>query len=476
MLCWRIIDSTGYIIAHVVRNQIIIMARAHPPGSDLRFERVAPIFALTFVDILGLTIILPLLHLYAIAFGASPLEIGMAAAAFPLAQLIGVPVMGALSDRFGRKPILLLSQITTCLSFVMLALANSLSLVILSRLFDGLFGANISTAQAAISDITRPEDRARGLGITGAAFGLGFMLGPAIAAIALSLSDDLGTPAWIAAAYSLLSIILTLTMFQETLPPEHRRTQIRGAFIGESLRVVSRPVIGVLLVLMFAQQVVFYGFESLLGVFALHRVGLLGEGVGYIFVLVGLILVYAQLRLIGRLSQRLGDARVAQFALVLVAVGLLLLATVPVQPHPLYARAIVESEIDSLAPSPTESIIGALAVDLPPDSARGIGGLLWLIAALIPVALGAGMIRPSLNSLMTRRVTASEYGGMLGISAAAVSAANAFAPLLGGLLFQTYGPSMPFLAGGLLMLALAALVPQRHPPPIGSYGTEQPGS
>ena len=106
--------------------------------SQLTFERVAPIFALTFVDILGLTIILPLLHLYAIAFGASPLEVGMAAAAFPLAQIVGVPIMGALSDRFGRKPLLLISQVTTCLSFVMLALANSLWLVILSRVAGAL--------------------------------------------------------------------------------------------------------------------------------------------------------------------------------------------------------------------------------------------------------------------------------------------------------------------------------------------------
>src|SRR5690606_30371630 len=119
------------------------------------FERVLPIFALTFVDVLGLTIILPLLHLYAAAFGASPLQIGLAAAAFPLAQLIGVPVMGALSDRYGRKPLLLISQVSTCASFIMLAAANSLELVILSRVIDGIFGANIATAQAAITDLDR---------------------------------------------------------------------------------------------------------------------------------------------------------------------------------------------------------------------------------------------------------------------------------------------------------------------------------
>ena len=120
-------------------------------SKKLDFNRVAPIFFLVLVDILGLTLILPLLHLYGAAYGASPLQIGMVAAAFPLAQLIGVPVMGALSDRFGRKPLLLISQISTCISFLMLAYANSLELVILSRLVDGIFGANLATAQAALS-------------------------------------------------------------------------------------------------------------------------------------------------------------------------------------------------------------------------------------------------------------------------------------------------------------------------------------
>ena len=130
-----------------------------PTGLDMR--RVTPIFLMVFVDMLGLTIVLPLLHLYAAAYGAGPLEVGIVVAAFPLAQLIGVPMMGALSDRYGRRPLLLISQVTTCISFIMLGLADSLTLIIISRLFDGLFGANIATAQAALSDITTsPTERA----------------------------------------------------------------------------------------------------------------------------------------------------------------------------------------------------------------------------------------------------------------------------------------------------------------------------
>src|SRR5215813_10883737 len=113
---------------------------------SLNFERVLPIFTLTFVDVLGLTVILPLLHLYAAAYGATPLQIGLVAAAFPLAQLVGVPIMGALSDRYGRKPLLLISQISTFIGFLMLASAHSLEMVLLSRVVDGLFGANLATA------------------------------------------------------------------------------------------------------------------------------------------------------------------------------------------------------------------------------------------------------------------------------------------------------------------------------------------
>lgn len=227
-------------------------------NTGLNFSRVMPIFVLTFVDVLGLTIILPLLHLYAAAFGASPLEIGLVAAAFPLSQLIGVPIMGALSDRYGRKPLLLISQITTCISFLMLAGANSLSMVILSRVVDGLFGANLSTAQAAITDLTDESNRAQGLGLTGAAFGLGFIIGPAIALFSLEVSDSLGTPALIAAAYSFVSILLTLFSFRETLPPERRGgTGKRLNVLTSSLNMMRRPQINWLLALMFMQQIVF---------------------------------------------------------------------------------------------------------------------------------------------------------------------------------------------------------------------------
>lgn len=422
----------------------------------LEFGRVLPIFALTFVDVLGLTVILPLLHLYAAAYGASPLQIGLVAAAFPLTQLVGVPIMGALSDRYGRKPLLLISQVSTFISFLMLAAANSLEMVILSRVVDGLFGANLATAQAAITDLTDESNRAQGLGLTGAAFGLGFILGPAIALGSLEFSNSLSIPALIAAAYSFASILLTLFGFRETLPPHQRRSGGfgRSVVLFPSLQMIRRPQINHLLLLMFAQQVVFFAFESLLGLFTLSRLGLLGQGNALIFIYVGFILVYVQVRLIGRWTRKFGERKLVFAALGLLAVGLLMIAATPNQPHPLYLERKVEASIRELAPTSTEALIGDIPITLPEDSQRGFGGVLWFLLAIIPVGIGSGLIRPALNSLMVQRVRRDESGAVLGVSASFVSLANAVAPLIGGLIFQASGAAAPFLVGGLVMAGL----------------------
>lgn len=437
----------------------------------LDYGRVLPIFALVFVDILGLTIILPLLHLYAVAYGASALEIGLVAAAFPLAQLIGVPVMGALSDRYGRKPLLLISQITTCLSFIMLGMANSLWMVVLSRLIDGLFGANIATAQAALSDITTDENRAQGLGLTGAAFGLGFIFGPVIAILTLELSNNnLSLPAFTAAAYSFISILLTLFVFTETLPPDSRRAhQSRVVTPLMIVHLLRRSQINVLLILMFAQQFIFFGFESLLGLFTLSRLGILGQGNAIIFVIVGVLLVMVQVRFIGPWSRAYGEQRLVWGALGLLSAGLILIALTPEQPHPFYVQRLAMARLmEQSDTSSTEAIIGDIAVPLPDETNRGIMGVLWVVLAVVPLSIGAGLIKPALNTLLTRQVGRGEYGSILGVSSALVSAANAAAPFVGGLLFQQFGATLPFLAGGLLMgilcvVSLLVINPARQP-------------
>ena len=431
------------------------MTKPSPTPLDMR--RVIPIFLLIFVDMLGLTVILPLLHIYAAAFGATPLQIGIVMAVFPLAQLLGAPMMGALSDRFGRKPLLLVSQLTTCISFIMLGLAGSLEMVILSRLFDGLFGANISTAQAALSDITDHSNRTRGLGITGAAFGLGFIFGPIIAILSFELTDSLAVPAFTAAVYSFVSLMITAFVFRETHPPEKRGQG--GGIISPLIaaRYILRPALGFLLVLMFAQQVIFFGYESLLGLFTLTQLGFLGQGNALLFLLIGIILVTVQARYIGRWSAKYGEKRLVMAALALLTIGLGLTGTTPAQPHPFYVQEIAQRDLLSQNPSSAEAVIGGLGIALPPNGNNGIGGLVWMLFAILPISVGAALIRPAINSLLTRRVSEQEYGKVLGVSSALVSAANALSPLAAGLIFQSLGAAAPFLIGAGLMGGLFVL-------------------
>ena len=427
-------------------------------SSALDMRRVFPIFLMVFVDMLGLTVILPLIHIYAAAYGADPLEIGIVVAAFPLAQLLGVPIMGALSDRYGRRPLLLISQVTTCISFIMLGMANSLELIILSRMLDGLFGANIATAQAALADITDDSNRARGLGITGAAFGLGFIFGPVIAILTFELTHSLAIPAFTAALYSFASIMITLFIFKETHPRE-RRGQGARRFVNPFavLKYLLKPMLGLLLLLMFAQQIIFFGFESLLGLFTLTRLGFLAQGNAALFLLVGIVLVIVQMRFVGPWSERYGERRMVVAALLLLAIGLLLTGTTPKETHPFYVRELVARDLLAQDPGQTEMIIGELGVQLPANGNNGFTGVIWLVVALLPISIGAALIRPCLNSLITKSVGAGEYGRALGASSALVSAANALAPLLAGFTFQVFGASVPFIVGAVMMAGLCAL-------------------
>jgi MFS family permease len=363
-----------------------------------------------------------------------------------------------LSDRFGRKPMLLISQGTTCIGFVILALAGSLEMIIFSRLLDGLFGANISTAQAALSDITDKSNRTRGLGITGAAFGLGFIFGPLIAIITFELTNSLAIPALTAAVYSFVSLLITWTMFDETLPPE-KRGQRKGVLISPLIiaRYFINPQIRLLLILMFAQQIIFFGYESLLGLFTLSQLGLLGQGNAIIFLVIGILLVMVQVRFIGKWNTRYGERRLVIGAFALLTIGLLLTGTTPNQPHPFYVRELVAQDLLSQAPSGTEAVIGDIGVTLPENGNNGMGGVLWMLLAIIPISIGAGLIRPSINSLITQNVPEQEYGQALGVSSSLVSAANASAPLIGGLIFQTYGATAPFIIGGVLMGGLVVV-------------------
>jgi DHA1 family tetracycline resistance protein-like MFS transporter len=422
----------------------------------LDFKRVFPIFVIVLVDLLGLTIIIPLLPLYTVAMGADPFVIGLLGATFPVMQLLGGPLLGGLSDRVGRKPILMTSQIGTFIGFVILGFANTLPLVFLSRLIDGISGANIVVAQAAITDSTTAKTRTQGLGLLGAAFGLGFTIGPAIAGITLSLTDNnYQIPAFIAAGFSLLSVLLTQFWFKETLTDEIRQQQQADktpkSFFAKLRQALNTPVVAILLLLMFSQQLAFYGYENLFPLFTLHRLGLNAAGNAMIFVFIGVLLVMVQGRAIGPLSRKYGERRLIIAGLILLGTGLILSAITPSIAIPGYSREVLLEELGK------QTSQQSFAVTIPDGSQIGWLGIGWLLLASIPATIGAGILAPSINSLITKQVPADQVGTTLGVSAAFVSGANAITPILGGAIFQFLGSTSPFLLGGILLFIL--LVP-----------------
>ena len=429
------------------------------PEDKLDFKKILPIFVIVLIDLLGLTIIIPLMPSYAASFGSDAFTIGLLGAAYPIMQFIGAPLLGRLSDRYGRKPILLISQLGTFLGFMLLGLANALPLLFIARFVDGLSGANISTAQAVITDSTSNRTRTQGLGLLGAAFGLGFILGPIIAFISLAIShDNYHVPAFVAAAFSALSMVLTWFWLEETHGPEKRGVdQVKSALsLGKIYKALSHPAVGLLLLLLFVQQIAFGGFEQILSLFTLNRLGMNASANSILFVFIGIIVVAVQGGLIGKWSRKWGDRKLVYLGLATLSLGMALTALTPAQTLPGYSKAQLTAELMTNGNSRTRETpaTGSLPVAIPDDGNSGVGGLLWLLVAMIPASIGGGVLQPAINSLITKRIEPGEIGGTLGISAALLSGANVFAPLIGGGLFQVGGSSLPFWVWAIILALL----------------------
>ena len=433
------------------------------PNDKLDFKRILPILVIVLVDLMGLSIIIPLLPLYAARFGADPIIVGILQASYPLMQFVGAPILGRLSDRFGRKPILIASQLGTLTGFIMLGFANSMLLLFISRIIDGLSGANISTAQASIADSTNERTRTQGLGLIGAAFGVGFVLGPILAFVVLATTgQNYQAVAWTAAIFSFISILLTTFWFKETIDeaanPEASRKRRPFSFGALREAMQHQPTIWFLVVVMFFYQVAFGGYEQLFSLFTLNRLGMDARDTSGLFMLAGILIIVIQGGLIGRWSKKKGDRWLALMGIGALAIGLIGTALTPAIPVPWYEKARV---LESLAGQGEFRVsIQSINVALPDEAVRGWLGIIWLMVASIPSALGGGTLQPAINSLITKASDKSEVGSMLGLSSAAYSAANAIAPLFYGALFQWFGAPVPFFVGGLILLALFIFAPR----------------
>jgi DHA1 family tetracycline resistance protein-like MFS transporter len=364
------------------------------------------------VDVLGLTIILPLLPFYAEKFGASPAVVGLLVSSYAFCQLIAGPLLGRLSDRMGRRPLLLVSQAGTFIGFLILAYAHALWMVFLSRIIDGATAGNLSLAQAYISDVTKPEDRAKSFAIIGIAFGMGFLIGPAISGFLAGYSYQY--PIFAASALSATSILCTYFLLPTTRPVHDDSRKLALLDWGNYVRYFRQPELAPLLWQFLAFVMSFSLFMSGFALFAERRFKWSGHAfgakeVGYAFAYFGLLAVILQGGFMGRLVKAMGEAK-------LVRVGFLL------------------------------STIGVAALGF-------TYGIPWLMVVGAVASIGTAIVRAPLTSMITQKTSRSEQGTVLGLTQSLNSVSAIVAPAVGGLLIDHYW----LAAWALLAAAISAV-------------------
>jgi DHA1 family tetracycline resistance protein-like MFS transporter len=382
------------------------------------------LFLIVFVDLVGFGLVIPLLPFYALRFTASPQQVTVLLAVFSLMQLFTAPFWGKLSDRVGRRPVLMVSMAASVLAYVWIGSATALWMLFAARAFAGACAGNIAAAQAYIADVTKPEDRARGMGLIGAAFGLGFIIGPALGGL-LAGNDpataDVETPAWVAAGLSLLALCGVVLLLPESRPADQRGRGPSRSRFAAILGVLGRPALSRLILIFFLVILAFAGMES---TFALWAIGQFGWGprqVGYVFSYVGILSAILQGGLIGWLTRLFGEERLLFCGLALIGAGLL---TLP------FAR-----------------------------------NLAVLAPGLTALAIGMGLTQPSLNSLISRRAGREEQGEVLGVSQSVGSLSRVLGPAAAGFFFGELGRNAAFFWGAVLVVAalLVALKLIRSP-------------
>ena len=357
------------------------------------------IFTTVFIDLVGFGIVIPVLPFYAegTVFNATPRTVGILFASYSIMQLIFAPILGGLSDKHGRRPVLFLSIIGTGIGFLILGLADSIWMLFAGRILDGITGGNISTAQAYIADITTSENRAKGMGLIGAAFGLGFIFGPAIGGI---LSRwGIHVPFLFAAALCFANSVLLYFRLPETITRDHpaRNQAARGRGLKQLIESLKKPRLAFVLTIYFLFIVAFSIMTTTFSFYTMFRFGYDAQHTGYLFAYVGIIAVIIQGGLIGRLVKRFGE-------LPLVIVGALCFA------------------------------ISLFAVPFVGPAAGGLAGL--LIGGGV-FSMGNSLATPALNSLASKSVGPAEQGVVLGVMQSVASLARAVGPLLQAILISS---------------------------------------
>ena len=372
------------------------------------------IFLILVTEVLGFSLILPFLPLYAQDLGASPLVIGLIFTSFSFFQLFSAPIMGRLSDHYGRRPLLIISQISTFVGFVVLGFANTLALIFLSRIIDGLFGSNFTIAQAYLSDISSKKDRSKVFGIIGAAFGVGFLIGPGIGGYLAEINYSL--PSFAAAGVSVLTIFLTVIFLPETVKKKKEgKIKIRIIDLDQFRRFFSNRIISSKLMTFFTFILAHMIFVSMMALYSEKQLGLGPAGIGMILTYIGLNAIILRGVLLPRLIDICGERKLQFISVISLIIGLTLTAFV------------------------TE---------------------LWMFMISITLfSFGAGTARPILIGEISRQVSEDEQGAALGVSDSLGSIAQITGPLIGGFMINYFFPgSLPLLAAGVMAIGFIMMI------------------
>jgi MFS family permease len=387
-----------------------------PLEGGVKKRALGLIFFIMLMDIVGLTIIFPVAPFIVGRFNNDALMVTMLTVIYAGAQFFSAPALGKISDRLGRRPVLLISVLGSAIGYFVFGLGGALWVLFLARLIDGATAGNLSIASAYLADVSKPEERAKTFTLIGMAYGFGFILGPALGGALSQISLD--APTFAAGVIALISVALIFFMLPESLPRERREmAPLRlvdfnpVASIGE---IARKPGLGVLLIVYCLFSFAFDGINSTAGVFVAQKFDAQPWQIGALFVLTGIAMAVVQGALVPRLVPRFGEKRVAIASLIGQAVAAVLIVVAPA---------------------------------------------LWMLYPLsVAQTAIVGFIFPTLAALTTSRVSEREQGRLAGVNAALAALMSAIGPLFAGLIYDHLMPGAPYWIGAAILLAAAVLM------------------
>ncbi|HJW94525.1 MAG TPA: MFS transporter [Thermoanaerobaculia bacterium] len=379
----------------------------------MRRASLLVLFLTVFIDLIGFGMVIPFLSFYAREYGASGTAVGAVVGVYSIMQFFFAPVWGRLSDRIGRRPVILISVTASCVGYLLFAFSRSYTVLFVSRVIAGAGGANVGTAQAYIADSTTSENRAKGMGLIGAAFGMGFILGPPLSGVLSHIGTKHGMagnllPGLAAAAMSLTALTIAFFVLGESKPPDLTpRSGLPPQFDKHVwVELGHRRMLGAIMITLFIQLLAVAGMETSVTLHARDRFNFSQLDLAYFFLFMGVIVAVIQGGLIGRLAKAMGERTLVAIGTLSYTIGLLLVPSIWRVP------------------------------------------LLYVVAFLI--AIGTGLVYPSLTSMVSKSVPANEHGSMLGIATAVGSLARFIGPIAIGFLYDLAQARGAFYGGAVL--------------------------